>query len=244
MIGAVFTVWFLAPVVTKRIINIGSITGIVLFGGILFIGLYFDKFTLAIKNICKNNLGKAALALVCFILGIALGVSIAATACMISAAENRPGEDATLIVLGCKVNGERPSRMLGERLTAAYAYLSENPGAKCVVSGGKGPDEGISEAECMYRYLVDKGIDKSRIYKEDRSTSTRENLEFSMEIIRENSLNEVCAIATNDFHEYRASLVAKDLGITAYAVPGKTELGLLPPYYVREIYAIVFEWVF
>lgn len=242
-IGSVFTLWFLAPIVSKGIINIGSITGIVLFGGILLIGLYFDKFTGTIKNICKNNLGKAVFSFVCLILGIALGVVAAATACMISAAENRPNEDATLIVLGCKVNGDRPSRMLSARLAAAYEYLSENPDTKCVVSGGQGPDEGISEAECMYRYLVDKGIDKSRIYKEDKSTSTRENLDFSMKIIKENSLSEVCAIATNDYHEYRAGMIAKELGIKAYSVPGKTEITLLPPYYVREIYAILYEWI-
>ena len=52
-----------------------------------------------------------------------------------------------------------------------------------MVSGGQGPGEEISEAECMYRWLVAKGIEASRIYKEDKSTSTEENIIFSEETL-------------------------------------------------------------
>ena len=85
-----------------------------------------------------------------------------------------------------------------------------------MVSGGKGSDEDIPEAEAMYTYLVKKGIDPSRIYQEDKSTNTRENLTFSYEIIKENQLEQTLAIATNEFHEYRAIYLANDLGL----VPG------------------------
>jgi len=169
---------------------------------------------------------------------------IVETTLMIKAATNTSDSPATLVVLGCKVNGERPSRMLGERLEAAYEYLNAHPDALCVVSGGKGEDEGISEAECMSRYLVEKGIDESRIYKEDKSTSTRENLQFSYQIIKDNGLNPAVAIVTNEFHEYRAGEIAKKLGIDFSAVSANTNLWLLPTYYIRELYGILYEWVF
>lgn len=35
----------------------------------------------------------------------------------------------------------------------------------------------------MYDYLVQKGVDKSRLLLEDKSTSTVENIEYSMRII-------------------------------------------------------------
>lgn len=54
-----------------------------------------------------------------------------------------------------------------------------------VVSGGMGDSENISEAEAMYRWLTDKGIDESRIYKEEKSTDTDENIRFSKEVIKE-----------------------------------------------------------
>ena len=43
--------------------------------------------------------------------------------------------EATVVVLGCKVNGEEPSLMLRRRLECAMEYLAENPQADCVVSG-------------------------------------------------------------------------------------------------------------
>lgn len=145
---------------------------------------------------------------------------------------------------GCKVYGERPSITLEERLKAALKYLNANPDSACIVSGGQGADETISEAECMYLYLVNNGIAPDRIYKEDKSTTTRENLAFSYEIIKEHGLEEQIAIATNNFHEYRAGKVADSLGLEHGAVSGDTALWLLPTYYARELLAILYEWVF
>lgn len=62
-------------------------------------------------------------------------------------------------------------------IRASSREPEENTTAVCIVSGGKGDSENISEAEAMYRWLVDKGIDSSRIYKEDKSTSTVENID-------------------------------------------------------------------
>ena len=67
--------------------------------------------------------------------------------------------DSTVVVLGCQVKGEAPSLTLTERLDAAYDYLCSHPDAACILSGGQGDDEKISEAECMYRYLTKKGFD-------------------------------------------------------------------------------------
>ena len=62
--------------------------------------------------------------------------------------------------------------MLKHRLDAAYDYLTEHPDVPVIVCGGQGPDESISEAQCMYEYLTKKGIAAERITQEDRSTST------------------------------------------------------------------------
>ena len=134
--------------------------------------------------------------------------------------------------------------MLMERLEAAYDYLTEHEDSACVLSGGQGPGESISEAECMYRYLVAKGIDPARLYREDRSTDTKENLMFSKQVIEENGLYPVIAITTSEFHEYRAGQIAKSLDMEYGAVSGRTAIWLFPTYYVRELYAILAEWLF
>ena len=90
-----------------------------------------------------------------------------------------------LIVLGAEVVGTKPSRSLNYRLNAAQDYLESYPESLCIVSGGKGDKEAISEAECMFRVLTERGIAAERILQEDRSTSTMENLSFSFALIRD-----------------------------------------------------------
>ena len=62
----------------------------------------------------------------------------------------------TVIVLGCKVNGDRPSLMLQRRLDTAVAYLNENPDARCIVSGGQGDNETRSEAAVIFQRMLKK----------------------------------------------------------------------------------------
>ena len=171
-------------------------------------------------------------------------MAIVETGCMVNTCMKAPAENATAVVLGCRVYGERASLSLVERLEAAYAYLEENPEAVCVVSGGQGPGEDISEAECMYRWLVTKGIDESRIYKEEQSTSTDENIGFSKKVIEENGLEENIAIVTSEYHSYRAGIIAKENDLSFGTAPGQTAIWLFPTFYVRELYAILAEWIF
>ena len=211
--GTVFFIWFSIPLFTHRILNIGNLTGLVV-SGILLIGGIF---------------------------GIVVITAVIETVLIVKASAKKPQENATLIVLGCKVYGEHASRSLRERLDAALIYLEENPNSQCIVSGGMGEGEKISEAECMYRYLTKKGINSSRIIKEDKSTSTRENLRFSKKIMEEKGLGNNIAIATSEYHQYRASQIAKSLGFSVGAVSGHTAWWLFPTFYMRELYGILYQ---
>ena len=242
-VSAFFTMWFIIPVVFSGIVNIGNVTGIVLFS-ILFIAfLKADKMAEVFEKIKTKKSGKVLLGFVSVIVSAVILIAGVETVFMVSAAVKAPEPDATVIVLGCRVYGERPSRMMVARLKAAMKYLEENPGSACILSGGQGADEDISEAECMYRYLVANGVSADRLYKEDKSTSTRENLAFSKEIIEREGLSSNVAIATNEFHEYRAQQIAKALSLESGAASGVTEIWVLPTYYVRELYGILYEWI-
>ena len=241
--AASFSVFFL-PVLRRRILNIGNAVGIVLCVCLILYALFLPSVHRWIHTFWQKRIGKIILGI--FAAGMIAGVVlvIVMTTLMIRAASTKPDSNATVVVLGCKAYGERPSITLEERLKAALKYLNANPDSACVVSGGQGVDETISEAECMYLYLVNNGIAPDRIYKEDKSTTTRENLAFSYEIIKEHGLEEQIAIATNNFHEYRAGKVADSLGLEHGAVSADTALWLLPTYYARELLAILYEWVF
>lgn len=244
VLAVLFFLWFALPLSLSVSLNLGNATGL-LVSVLLFLYGLFKPFIH--KVLAKWRTNKVLKWLYHSILGTIALVAVlvvAESACMIAAANKEPEAGATLVVLGCRVYGERASLSMVERLDAAYEYLTEHPEAKCVLSGGQGSGENITEAECMYRYLINKGIDESRLFKEELSATTRENLLCSQQLISEQELNPVIAIATSEYHMYRAGMIANGLGIDWAAVPGKTAIWLFPTYYVRELYGILYEWLF
>lgn len=151
-----------------------------------------------------------------------------------------------VIVLGAGVRGTEPSLILSSRINSAYTYLTEHPEVQCIVSGGQGSGEDISEAQCMYEHLVEKGIDPERIWLESKSTSTRENLRFSLELIEEKTGQRPsqAAVLSNEFHLFRASLFAAEQELDMVGVPAETPwLTLLVNYFLREIVAVWYYYI-
>ena len=154
------------------------------------------------------------------------------------------GAPVTMIVLGCRVNGSEPSLMLWNRINAAQRYLEAHPEVKAICSGGKGSDENISEGRCIYNKLLQAGIGPERLYIEEESASTKENIAFSEALIKEEGLEKDVLLVTNDYHCYRALRIAEKAGLSAYAWPARTALYLLPTYVLRECCGILYMWVF
>ena len=244
IISIITFIWFIIPLSLSVSLNLGNVTGLAVSVLLFLYGLWMPRIHRCLQkwrtHKVKKWIERIAVTVVCIIVGLV----VVETSCMIRAAGRKPAEDATVVVLGCRVYGKRASLSMVERLEAAYEYLSENEEAVCVLSGGQGPGEDITEAECMYRWLVDKGIDPDRLYKEEQSASTRENLAFSQQLIAEEGLNAAIAITTSEYHQYRAGKIAESLDIKYGAIPGKTAIWLFPTYYVRELYGILYEWIF
>ena len=150
-----------------------------------------------------------------------------------------------LIVLGARLYGDIPSPALVERLKIAKSYLIENKDIKVIVSGGQGADELIPEAEAMKRYLIDNGIAENRIILEDKSTSTFENLKFSLDLINDTKSNgnPKILIATNKYHIFRSKFIAKRLGMDPYGLPAKIPPSIIIKSYIREYFAVIKSFV-
>lgn len=149
------------------------------------------------------------------------------------------------IVLGAGVHGTTPSRVLNQRINAAYDFLTENPETFAILSGGQGPGEDITEAECMKQRLVAKGIDKNRLYLEDKSTSTEENMKFSKELIEKLSPGTMkITVISSDTHLYRACFIAKENGFEPKGYYAYTDYHILRfTYTLREGVAVWKEWL-
>ena len=157
-------------------------------------------------------------------------------------AESMPGLDY-IVVLGAGVIGEKPSNPLRMRIQKAAEYLQENPDTIVIASGGQGSDEQISEAECIRRQLTEVyQIPEERILLEERSTSTEENLRYSLQII--GKTDTATGIITNGYHEYRAMLIAKQEGYRdVHPVPAITLLPVGIHYTVREFFGVIHFWI-
>lgn len=154
---------------------------------------------------------------------ILLAFVITGVAIMIKA-KGSNGELTYLLVLGTKVEGTEPSRILRDRIHAACAYLQEYPDVICIVSGYQSGSGEISEAECMYRELVELGINPERIWMEEKASSTVENLEFSLALIQEKtgSRPDILGILSTESHLLRAEMFARAQGVKAVLLPAKT----------------------
>ena len=160
---------------------------------------------------------------------------------VINFAESTPRDDAEyIVVLGAKVTDGRPSLEFQKRIDAALDYALNHENVIIVCTGGQGSDEDLPESVVAYNYFLSNGIDESRLLREERSTSTHENLEFAAELIGENPSNVI--IVSSAFHLYRANIIASKLGYTDVSFIGITGSGILMPhYYVREYVAYINE---
>ena len=141
-----------------------------------------------------------------------------------------------MIILGARVKGNVPSLSLSERIDAAAKYLKENENTVAIASGGQGPGEDISEAECIKGELIDQGIVASRIILENQSTDTYENIKYSKAKLPDKAKKGI--IVTNSYHLFRSTMIGKDNDLFLTGLPAKTPWLAIPKSYTREYLAI------
>ena len=130
--------------------------------------------------------------------------------------------------------------MLQGRIQTAYDYLITHPDAVCVTTGGlDSHDEPYSEGGCAARELEAMGIAPERIYIEERSFDTRENLLFAARIIEENDLDSHVAIASDNFHQLRGQVYARQAGLTPRSAGCFSPWFLGAGYACREVVGIL-----
>lgn len=232
-LGAVLTFNGIRGVYTANL-NTGAI--LVILAGILclILGIFFKRIMKKIPKEVKAAVGTLVVLLLgfCVFLGAYGSISDA------------DYNENVLIVLGSGVNGETPTRPLVNRLDKAVEYYEKNPDVTIIVTGGQGPQEDITEAEAMERYLISKNIPKEKIIKEDKATSTSENYKFSKKIIDENFENPDIVTITNVFHIYRSKRLALLAGLETKMLGARTPLSAVPSSYLREILAVFKLWIF
>ncbi len=234
VLGAVCVLWGALPLTASRL-HVGCVAMMGV-GALTFaVCVWWNQTAAWWCAVWGTPVGKAVLIALVSVVSAVVLMFIGISGVMAAAVFRPAPENATLVVLGAGLRGERPSRTLRERLDAAYDYLTEHPDAVCILTGGQGPDEDCTEALAMKRYLTDKGIDETRLYLEEQSTNTDENFEFSRRLAQEEGLSLSVAVVTQEFHQCRAQLLAKKHGFEKVgAVTAHTKWDLFPSYWIRD----------
>lgn len=185
----------------------------------------------------------------CVAVGLALLVGLEAFVISRGRGGMTPPAADAVIVLGAGVNGTEPSLSLRTRLDAALDYLEACPDVPAVLTGGTGYGEEISEAQCMYDYLTEHGVEPERLILEDQASDTAENFARSKPLLEAAGVDpaeDTVAVVTNDFHMARSELIAARQGYGDVAgIPAPIPwLHLEVNYHLREAFAMVKTFLF
>lgn len=168
-----------------------------------------------------------------------------------------------IIIHGAGLNGSRPTPLLAGRIDKALElWNKQHQHGKFVVSGGQGADEIVSEAQAMRDYLLEKDVPLDAILMEDKSTTTWENIKYSISVINNDrteaasaisvdanssrgsyaastiSADFTTAVVTSDFHVFRCAEYAHNLGLKADGIGSHTKGWYWPTAFIREFIAI------
>lgn len=143
-----------------------------------------------------------------------------------------------LIILGAKTG----SVTIERRIDTAAEYLLRNPDTIAIATGGKGTDEEIAEGAYIRNGLIERGIGGERIRTEESSVNTSGNLKYARELIADT--NASAAVVSNEYHLFRARLLAKKVFGRKVSALGFRSLRLTFPHYmVREFVGLIHDLV-
>ncbi len=229
----------------KRIVNLlGIILAFLLVAGEVFIVFTANASGSAmyvkIHDLVVNVIAAVYLYFECMVIGVII------TFILESKIQPLPNKDY-MIVLGCGIEEDgTPTPLLRGRIDRAIEFRNDQlaqTGKELtfVPSGGRGSDEIISESESMSRYLLSKGIDADHILKEDQSTDTHENMEFSKAKIQEQNPEAKVAFATTNYHVFRSGIYASKVGMRVVGIGAKSKWYFWPNALVREFVGLLVE---
>ncbi|MGD0605262.1 MAG: YdcF family protein [Streptosporangiaceae bacterium] len=153
-----------------------------------------------------------------------------------------------VVVLGSGLaRGDRVPPLLASRLERGrHVYQTLVGRGKTrpvlIVSGGKGSDEQISEAEAMARYLIERGVPADHVLREDQSSTTEENLTFSQAIMERSRPGYRCIVVTSNYHVFRTAMLARRLGVNGQVTGSRTAGYYWPTAMLREFAAVFLSY--
>ncbi len=132
-----------------------------------------------------------------------------------------PLEQRAALVLGAKTKDNVMSNALRARVDYAIELYQTGQVGAVIFTGGfrdKDPAREQSESALARDYAVQRGVPTQRIWIEQRSTTTLENLRESQSIVNSQGFAQV-ALISDRWHLARAQAMARDLDLPVVPAP-------------------------
>nr|WP_174565460.1 ElyC/SanA/YdcF family protein [Rhodococcus yunnanensis] len=131
-------------------------------------------------------------------------------------------EAPVVVVLGSQVREGKPMKFLSGRLDAAIALIESGRAHAILVSGDANGNSG-NEIAAMTDYLVDAGIDRSRIVGDDYGLDTYDTCARAATTFGVTK----ALVVSQGLHVSRAVALCRDAGIDAHGVDAECECNWL-----------------
>lgn len=149
------------------------------------------------------------------------------------------------VVLGAAVwSKNKPSPSLAARVDKAIELYKSNKLKSIYLTGSNAPYE-LSEAEVALRYLKERDSTIKNVYKEEKTTSTTEQINFiKSELIPDNHVR--ILLISDSYHLVRISQIAKFHQVNVDVIPSDLRLSFESQIYnkIREALALTVFWFF
>ncbi len=145
-----------------------------------------------------------------------------------------------LLVLGCRVRGEKAEPTLQMRIEKAAQYLMENKDTLAILCGGiVHKDQFRSEAQVMADELFAKGIEKERLILEGKSLTTVQNFINAKKIMSDMGFSEKAKVGvlSSEFHLMRVKMIADKCDFPCQTLAAPSPENERAKNYVREFFA-------
>jgi uncharacterized SAM-binding protein YcdF (DUF218 family) len=125
------------------------------------------------------------------------------------------------VILGASIWNDKPSPVFQERINHGI-WLYKNGYVKYLIfTGGAGKNSNVSESFVAMNYAIENSIPIEKIFIEEKSRVTFENIFYARNIIRDNNFTKII-IVSDPLHMKRAITMARDLNLNVYPSPTPT----------------------
>ena len=223
---------------------LGILVAVVIVGGAMVgIALSNSRLTFPMRNVLCNVYAGLFVYFECLLAATVIRA--------LKAGKHEPAYDKDyIIILGCRIRPDGTLYpLIRGRVDRAieFAQAQETATGKVAVlvpSGGQGSDEPVSEAEAMADYIRSRGVTEERILLENRSQTTKENLDFSRNLITGKKKEQKTAFSTSSYHVCRGGILAEEMGWNIDGMGSRTKWYFWPNAFLREFIGLLAEsWV-